>query len=219
VSASRAHPPPTAAGPAPWAAPSRGFRQRAHPGHNALRREQGLHEGLTQHAASPVVRPFAARPPGEYDPDDPGEHLDHRGRRDTAPRRRPRPETKSRAARARGPSLLEALASLLTPPPEATPPAPTRAPARPTPSTAGHAQPVAASTRRPPGPRSPGDTGARRAPPQQRTRAVLACGHAVILGGAPESWYGVAAPCPICRCDLNVVSTKPASGTGPARKQ
>jgi hypothetical protein len=46
------------------------------------------------------------------------------------------------------------------------------------------------------------------APPQKRTRAVLACGHAVTHGGAAESWYGVAAPCPTCRCDVNVASTK-----------
>jgi hypothetical protein len=51
----------------------------------------------------------------------------------------------------------------------------------------------------------------RRAPSQKRTRAVLACGHAVMLGGAPESWYGLAAPCPTCGHDVNVTSTEPAS--------
>ena len=41
----------------------------------------------------------------------------------------------------------------------------------------------------------------------------------LVLGGAPESWYGVAAPCPTCGRDVNVFATKPVSGTGPARKR
>jgi hypothetical protein len=140
------------------------------------------------------------RDPDEYDPDDPGGQPDPRRGRDEVTRARSAPPARSGTRPAPAPSLSAALASLLSPPPTTPRPQPVRRPVRRTPPVAVRPQPT------------------REVPAPKRTRATLACGHVVILGGARESWYGVAAPCPTCGCDVNVSSNEPASGTGPARK-
>jgi hypothetical protein len=128
----------------------------------------------------------------EYDPDHPGRPLDHHTRRDESRRARPAHTARSETRSTPAPSLSAALASLLTPPSTRTRPQPVRRPVRRTAPVAGRPQPN------------------REVPPPKRTRAVLACGHVVILGGPEESWFGVAAPCPTCARDVNVTSTQPA---------
>jgi uncharacterized Zn finger protein (UPF0148 family) len=136
----------------------------------------------------------------EYGPAHPSRPRDYRTRRDESRRARTAPPAGSETPPAPAPALSAALASLLTTPQTRTRPQPVRRPARPTPPVTGRPQPT------------------REVPPPKRTRAVLACGHVVILGGAPDSWYGVAAPCPTCGRDVNVVSSESASVTRRAGK-
>jgi hypothetical protein len=146
----------------------------------------------------PTRRGERRRKPDECDPDDPGTGLNDRARPAKERRKALGKIAHSRPSPARPSPLSTALASLLTQPPAITRPPSVEAPVPRARRAGPHSQPSSG------------------APPLTRTRAVLACGHLVILGGPPESWCGVAAPCPTCGYDVNVISTKPASVTGPA---
>jgi hypothetical protein len=135
-------------------------------------------------ASRPARRGEQRRDPDAYDPNDPVRDLNDRARR----AKKRHDVAQRRPSPTAQPPLTTALTSLLARRPPVVQP--------PTPRT------------RPAAPHSPPASGV---PPPKRTRAVLECGHIVILGGSPESWYGVAAPCPTCAQDLNVTSTEPAS--------
>jgi hypothetical protein len=138
----------------------------------------------------PARRRERRRDPDEYNANDSVSDRNDRAR----PAKERREVARSRPSPAGQPPLTTALTSLLARHATARPPPPVQAPAPRTRRTAPQTQTAAG------------------VPPPKRTRAVLACGHVVVLGGAPESWYGVAAPCPTCRRDVNVSSTEPALG-------
>jgi hypothetical protein len=152
-----------------------------------MEEQRARRRGYGEAASHTRTRSVRRRDPDAFDPADPVRDLNERAR----PAKKPREVVQSRPSPARPPPLTAPLISVLARPVTARPPA-AQAPVPRTRLAAPHSQHA-------------------EAPPLKRTRAVLACGHVVILGGSPESWCGVAAPCPTCAQDLNVTSTEPAS--------